>query len=438
MSKASDTKKNSKPGSVNHEHKLHPIEYGHPVTVTPTDIPEGITTENVAVIQLGGKRFRSLAGNDFPLDDWQAAFKVLKERYGDCFDFVVFFTDPRLPSIPYSGYHRGIYNEIDGINRSQFNSRSAWESERLQSQIWMGRFSLGTLLQEVGHRWGSFVRYRTTRTGANQADLMLPGGGHWAREFDDDNSPMDYDEERHIKQSSTTWLREPVGGFEFGYCNLDLYLMGMMKPNEVGKFTLIQDYTEIGDPLPGGRQMVQGKALNLSTTNIVWAEGKRTPTYTQSQKRFRAAFVIVTRDADGLDETFVKQTEVFRQQLEKYFSVATNGRAWMETSLCCGNTVSSRGKIKMNLKKDKITWSPTIYHGLGPVPTKVEVGIETSIGGDPIYSWSREETPDIKTGVQQLSAQVKRDPFDGTFKIVAQAKGFDNTVSLTWWASTIS
>ena len=116
---------------------------------------------------------------------------MLKTRYGDCFDFVVFFTDPRLQSIPYSGYHRGVYNEVSGINRNAFNNRSTWSSDRLQSQIWMGRFSLGTLLQEVGHRWGAFVRYRLTQGGALQSNLMLPGGGHWAREFDDDNSPMD-------------------------------------------------------------------------------------------------------------------------------------------------------------------------------------------------------------------------------------------------------
>ena len=424
-------------GGETHEHPLLPLEYGHPVTVTNADIPAGLTTENVAVIEMRGSRFRSLSGNDFPLSNWVDAFAEVKDRYGDCFDFVVFFTDPRLPNIPYSGYHRGVYNEVDGINRGNYNSRATWNSTRLQSQLWMGRFSLGTLLQEIGHRWGSFVRYRINPGDPLQNDLMLPGGGHWAREFDDGNSPMDYDEERHIRLNSTTWLREPVGGFEFKFCNLDLYLMGMKEPNEVGRFTLIQDYTPFGPPLPGGRQLIQGIGLNLTVTNITRAEGSRRPRERDSQKNFRAAFVVVTRDEDRLDPLFVKKVEVLRQQTEQYFQVATDNRACMDTRLCCGKTISRSDTVKMNLKADKITWSPYLYHGLGPIPTKVEVGIETSIGGDPIDAWSREETPDISTGVQHLSAQVNRDPYDGRFRIVAQAKGGDLNITFRWWASAI-
>ena len=421
-----------------HEHPLLPIEYGHPVTVTNADIPAGLTTENVAVIEMRGSRFSSLTGNDFPISDWTSAFSVLKQRYGDCYDFVVFFTDPRLQRIPYSGYHRGVYNEVGGINRPALNNRATWDSERLQSQIWMGRFSLGTLLQEVGHRWGSFVRYRRSPTGARLNDLTLSGGAHWARAFDDGDSPMDYDEERHIRQTATTWLREPIGGFEFRYCNLDLYLMGMMSPSEVGRFTLIRRYTEVGPPLPGGRQLVRGTARNLLTRNIVWAEGKRDPEANDSQKQFRAAFVVVTRDASTLDPTFVSKVELLRKQLETYFALASSNRACLDPQLCCKCPTTRTGTVRMRLVANKITWSGYLYHGLGPVPARVEVGIQDSIGGAPIDVWPREETPDITSGVQHLSAQVNRDPYDGRFRIVAQRKGSTRAVTFRWSAVTLS
>lgn len=418
-----------------HEHPLLPFELGHPVTVTPADVPAGLTTENVAVVELPG-RFRALSGNDFPIADWRAAFDVIKDRYGDCYDFVVFFTDPRLPNIPYSGYHRAVFNEITGINRSSFNSRSGWNSERLQSQIWMGRFSLGTLLQEVGHRWGAFVRYRMSAGGNILTDLTLPGGAHWAREFDDGNSPMDYDEERHVRIGTNRWRREPIGGFEFRFCPLDLYLMGLMTPAEAGTFTLIRNYADLG-PLPGGRRLIGGNPRNLRVRNVVWAEGQRIPSRNDSQKVFRAVFVVVTRDEDRLDPVFVQQIELLRQQLSRYFTIATHGRACMETSLCCGHTISRSGKLTMKLKRNRITRSGLIHHGLGPVPAKVEVGIEGSVGGRPIASWSREETPDITTGIQHLEAQVARDPYDGRFEIVAQAKGADMNLNAVWWASRI-
>jgi len=423
--------------STPHEHALLPLEYGHPVTVTNADVPQGLTTENVSVVEMRGSRFRSLTGSDFPIGDWRSAFDVVKTRHGDCFDFVVFFTDPRLPRIPYSGYHRGVYNEVSGINRSAFDSRDAWGSERLQSQIWMGRFSLGTLLQEVGHRWGAFPRYRRTATGALQNNLLLSGGGHWARSFDDGDSPMDYDEERHIRQTPNTWLREPIGGLEFRFSKLDLYLMGLLGPREVGRFTRIRNYREIGPALPGGRQMVRGVADNLRTRNIVWAEGRRIPAASVSQHRFRAAFVVVTRDEAGLDQQFVRRVEMLRQQLERYFSVATLNRACLDARLCCGNTVSRSGTVRLNLPANQIRRTGLLYHGLGPVPVKVEVGFKTGIGGRPIDSWSREETPDITTGVQHLSAQVNRDPYDGRFEIVAQAKGGSLNLELNWWASVI-
>jgi hypothetical protein len=422
-----------------HEHRLLPIELGHPVTVTRADVPADLTTENVAVVEVARGRFSSLTGNDFPLEDWVAALEVVRARYGDCFDFVVFFTDPRLPQIPYSGYHRGIYNEVEGINRPAFNIRSNWGSDRLQSQIWMGRFSVGTLLQEIGHRWGSFVRYRRTRTAARRTDLLLPGGGHWAREFDDGDSPMDYDEERHVRQTApaNTWLREPIGGLEFKYCKLDLYLMGLMQRREVGRFTLIRNYTEVG-PRPGGRMLIRGTPLNLLVRNVIWAEGRRVPSEPRSQKNFRAAFVVVTRDATGLDNLFVRKVEVLRQQLESYFQVATHNRACIDTQLCCGKAISRSGTVRMNLRANRIIRTRQLYHGLGPIPVKVEVGIETTVGGRPIVSWSREETPDITTGVQHLEAQVNRDPYDGRFEIVAQSKGSDLKADMRWSASTIS
>lgn len=424
-------------GGKIHEHPVQPIEYGHPVTVSNSDVPSDLTTENVAVIEMSGTRFDNISGNDFPLSDWRAAFDIVKERYGDCFDFVIFFSDPNLPRIPYSGYHRGVYNEVEGINRSALNSRTQWNSERLQSQIWMGRFSLGTLLQEIGHRWGAFARYRTAARGSNQSDLMLPGGGHWALAFDDENSPMDYDEVRHIRRSNTSWLREPIGGFEFQFSNLDLYLMGLLGIDEVGTFTLIRNYTE-GAALPGGRRKITGNTRNLTVQNIRWAEGDRIPNSNQSQKIFKAAFVVVTRDESNLDSMFVRKVELLRRQLNSYYSIATKRRACIDTSLWCGKTISNRGVIELALERDRITWSDEIYHGLGPIPVKIEVGLETSIGGRPIISWSREETGDITTGIQQLSAQVDSSPYNGQFRIVAQLKGNDRRLRFHWWASSIS
>ena len=214
--------------------------------------------------------------------------------------------------------------------------------------------------------------------------------------------------------------------------------MGLMEPREAGVMTLIRNYTEVGPALPGGRQLIRGNPRNLRVRNVVWAEGRRVPSRDDSQKLLRAAFVVVTRDEERLDVNFVRRVEVLRRQLQSYFGVATFGRGCLETRLCCSDTVSRSGSITMRLRRNRITRSAFIYHGLGPVPAKVELGIDTTVGGRPIVSWSREETPDITAGVQHLEAQVDRNPYDGRFQIVAQAKGRDLTIPITWWASVIS
>jgi hypothetical protein len=94
--------------------------------------------------------------------------------------------------------------------------------------------------------------------------------------------------------------------------------------------------------------------------------------------------------------------------------------------------------VQLRLPANQIRRTGLLYHGLGPIPVKVEAGFETSIGGRPIDTWSLEVTPDITTGVQHLEAQVNRDPYDGRFELVAQAKGGSLDLEFKWWASTIS
>ena len=65
----------------------------------------------------------------------------------------------------------------------------------------------------------------------------------------------------------------------------------------------------------GGRRSIGGSPRNLWVRNIIWSEGRRTPDRDDSQKVFRAAFVVVTRNEDRLSSGFVQQVELLRQQL---------------------------------------------------------------------------------------------------------------------------
>jgi len=177
---------------------------------------------------------------------------------------VVFFTEPGLPAIGASGFESLVYNEIEGIGLGPYSRRSSLNSDRLQCYIWMGRFSMGTLLQEVGHRWAAFVgfKHHPLESGTHY-DLLRSDKAHWAPEFDDGKSPLDYDARFLEQVDANNWKQRVIDAFDFRYCDLDLYLMGVLGKDEVQPFYYIRDFNRTG-PDGDGVFDVTGNQANLT------------------------------------------------------------------------------------------------------------------------------------------------------------------------------
>lgn len=406
----------------------------HPISVDDSNYDKNATIEHIALVPIDAAHFTALSGWNYPSSDWRYAYAQFQARYGDGFDMVVFFTEPGITPVGASGFESLVYNEVSGIGLGSYNIRSSFNSDRLQCYIWMGRFSIGTLLQEVAHRWGAFVGFKNsaTETGKHY-DLSLPDKAHWAPQFDDGKSPLDYDALYLEKTGTNNWKQRPVAALDFRYCDLDLYLMGILKKDEVEPFYYITNFNRTG-PDTSGVYDVTGTQANLTIQNIVWAEGDRVPDALNSERQFRIAFALITRNPARADEVYLKKMETFRRQFEHYFGVACRGRACADTRLFCSSTQMRTGVVTMTLPRDQIIWSPYIYHGLGPIPVDVRVSLQTSIGGAPIDDFTEYKTPDITGGVQHLAAQANRTPYDGRFRIVGQAKGNDLTINVKWWA----
>ena len=134
-----------------------------------------------------------------------------------------------------------------------------------------------TVAAEQAHRWAAFPRYRDTAPGPDQNDHMLGGWGHWALYFDEDKSPMSYDP-YNWEATNGDFRRVTLTSEERSYCNLDLYLMGLLGPLEVGDFYLLSDVSLISGNLYSANKK------RLTTQNIIWSEGARVPTVATSQK----------------------------------------------------------------------------------------------------------------------------------------------------------
>jgi hypothetical protein len=310
--------------------KLHAAHSAQVGARDATPPPLAVGAEHVAVIQDNGQLIMANGSVDFV-----GAFKMFKAQYGDSYDFISFFID-RESGMPDTGtFHSGIYNQTSGINYyagNRLDARGMWGSNKLQAFHCFSFVSMTALLQEFGHMWGGYVtvKYRADDPdfhfdlliGDNQRDINQVA--HWGRAFNDEDSPMDYDGVKWRGNADGTFTLLPVADDELEFCDLDLYLMGLLTPSDAKPFYVVKNSSEQGS------DSFTAQRLDLSVQNVIWAHGSRLPA--QGQTQFRQAFVVLTKNAAAAS-AFVNNIDEWRQKHEAAFTRATRGKASVDTRL---------------------------------------------------------------------------------------------------------
>lgn len=284
---------------------------------------------DVCVVEDDGSLTKTVGGQQ--VVDWVQAYKLFRTTHPDIYDFVTFVTDSDngMPPQGGSSWYRFVFNDTEGIGFGPFDQRASYGSDTLQGVIFMNQGHFGAwryvMLQEQGHRWGSFARYRDTASGPNKTDHMLGGWGHWALNFDDDRSPMDYDI-YDWQVNGSNYDRVSLPSEERTYCNLDLYLMGLLGPTEVGDFNLLSNVQLIS----GNTYSANVKSLDVQ--NIIWAEGARKPSSVNSQKLLKHAFVVLTGDVEASHD-LIEEVDSLRLRFEEDYYKATKTLGRVDTSL---------------------------------------------------------------------------------------------------------
>ncbi len=287
--------------------------------------------------------------------DYIHAYELFRDTHPDVYDFVIFFHDTSS-GFPSSGsFHRAIYNATSGINyyaggtpASPYNIRAAWGSKKLLAMdvispgawSWPGR--MGTILQEVGHYWSAFERFKHYETEtADHLDLLrksiVPtdpqGLFHWSPYFDNGHSPVDYDGVDWNDEGNGRFAIHVVDNSDFYYCNLDLYNMGLLSPDEVGLMHIIKDPHPPTPPTAYPYAPVYGGKQELTVDNVVWAHGERNPDYRSSQKLFKAACIILTKDVDKAAHNVVPVLDDVRKEFTWQYYKATGFRGKLDTTI---------------------------------------------------------------------------------------------------------
>ena len=257
---------------------------------------------DVCVIQDDGTLVQTVNGQQ--VVDFVRAYQLFRTTHPDIYEFVTFFTDTAsgMPAQGGSSWYRFVFNDTRGIGFGDFDQRSGYGSKVLEGIIFLnqGHFPRWrhVMLQEQAHRWAAFARYKDSATGPNQSDHMLVGWGHWAPNFDDDTSPMDYDIYDWVG-NGPDFGRISLDSEQRTFCNLDLYSAS--------------------------------KKL-LDVQNVIWAEGPRAPGVATSPKRFKNAFVVLSGDMSSVYD-LVDQVDGLRRRFERDFYDASRTLGPVDTVL---------------------------------------------------------------------------------------------------------
>jgi hypothetical protein len=113
-----------------------------------------------------------------------------------------------------------------------------------------------------------------------------------------------------------------------GWSYLDLYLMGLISPNEVSDFFLLRNLVPAGRDV-NGHPVFKADRTKITIQDVVAAEGPRTPGVEKSQRNFNTGMVMVVEHGSKPSRELMERTEGIREQWLKYWSITTGYRSTM-------------------------------------------------------------------------------------------------------------
>ena len=298
---------------------------------------------------------------------------VLKSL-GDKFDFLAYYSDFRIdnqeagtPSNgPLGGHVTGIGQLERGLESYCSQGRFQWQfiqpvyaganqmqayrpddlppdpsnhnigfyTKQLGEQASDGRmlpynYAISQIGHEMGHRWSAFVSAKVN------GETIPLGPTHWARGL---QAPVAFPYQRPTEASAMggsvwqdnfdatyTQLDDDYYVPAAGWSYLDLYLMGLIAPEEVPDFFILRNL------VPAGPRSVKADRTKITINDVIAAEGPRTPGVQHSQRKFNTGMVVVVEHGKIPSKELLDRTNAIAARWVDYFSVTTGRRASMTT-----------------------------------------------------------------------------------------------------------
>lgn len=241
------------------------------------------------------------------------------EYLGDDFDYIIILSaEDSQPDGLFYGRSSSISNNIQGLGGSNFDNTASYGSDgRLKNIIYMPRIEYirnGPFLHEIAHTW------------ANKNFLPTTVGGHWG--YAGVGGQLGgFDELVNIEGNSYQGKLNGNDGFgsfanggnAIAYGNLELYLMGLIGPDAL-------EAVQVAVNPERGSSFGQFTADGIDTytpQEMITRNGTRMPNHTNSQKKFRALTVVISK-AKLTDE----RLETTHSYLDNFSRAAAPDSSW--------------------------------------------------------------------------------------------------------------
>ncbi|MES2643136.1 MAG: MYXO-CTERM sorting domain-containing protein [Myxococcota bacterium] len=258
----------------------------------------------------------------------------------------------------FAAFYSPMANDVRGIGYDSMFAGEEFDftSNQLDGFIFMNYYGLWTESPDVGryvfgqefmHRWGSFVNIE--KEGLDAEALLGRDTAHWSYFMSTPNSPMEGN--TWLDNGDGTWTTENDGVST--YSDLDLYLMGLVGPDEVGPQSLLlvdeAEATAAGieaastpeylNRYSGGNNVtLAGTPVSFTVDDIIAAEGARIPSVEDSPKDFRMAFLVLVLSEDTFGEAEIAEIDEVRRTWEADWEEDVGFRADLDTTL--GNSTA--------------------------------------------------------------------------------------------------
>lgn len=293
------------------------------------------------------------AGLELPLPPWQTdaayaeAFEIARRAWSasqpDYVRALMVFT-----SFDDGGknlFYVPLANDVQGLGETQaariFDDTP---DSVLDGYIWMGSverlldageaYFREAFIHEIAHRWGSYaaVAHPDLATDA----LRGRQSSHWSFFVDTNGSPMEGNRWVRDAGGMTTEFSTPP---QFLFSPLDLYLMGVLPPEEVPPFAVIVDFSAVSpswlmvapDTPPAHRMgepvvLLDAESVEVTIQDVVAGSGRRYPPALDRQVVWPVGAVYLSNNFDRPSLSDFAALDHRLAELALAFEDATGGR----------------------------------------------------------------------------------------------------------------